>query len=167
MTRTASTQSLAGADRATPPGGSVDGGSPMGGKRASDNAGGRAARAHPAQGTKPRTTASGGGDGLDDHGRQQPDGGADGAPKDRTDSGITWRVFRGNTSSTASNKGGENTNNNRRGKGFGRNTRILPSEGGFGGNAREGEAVTAPLVPPDQHALSTDLTAATPTGGGH
>lgn len=149
----------------------MDGSSPARSKRGSDNAGGKAAQAHPAQTTKSRTAAAGG-EGFDEHGQQQPqEGGADGALYNRVDggTGITWKVFRGSTGSTAVGNGQDN-NKRKKGNRFGRNKKILPSDGGFGGgDAHEGEAVTDPLVPPGQQTLSTDLptVAATPKAGAH
>eukprot|EP00903_Cladosiphon_okamuranus_P019408 g17844.t1 len=160
VTRTASTQSFAADGRTAPLGGSIDGTSPARAERASDSAGGKE---HPTQATETRTAPQGGGDGLDEHGQQQPEGGGGGTHNNRSDSGsrTTWRVFRGSTSSTTGNKGGDNNNNTRRGNNrFGRHKKILPSEGGSGGDVHEGEAATAPLVPPGQQPSSTDLTTA-------
>lgn len=168
------------AGRVTPLGGSVDESSPARSKRGSGNAGGRAAaQAHRTHTASTRTAASGcdgHGDGVDEHG-QQPSGRPDGAPdhsnrKSDGGGGITWRAFRGSTSSTPSNKGkGGDGSSNRKGNRFGRKKKVLPCEGGFGGGeAHEGEAVTDPLVPAGQEPFSTEMTTTTmdaPTAGGH
>lgn len=179
MSRTAS-QSHGGVGRVTHPRGSVKGSSPVRSKRgtappiaelnnsnnnnsdamskrANDSAGSKAAPAHLTKSTEAPTTTIPGGDGVDKHG-QQPGGEADGAPNSGNSS-IAWRVFRGSTSGTPGGTPGGKGGDNRKDKRRGRNRKILPSEGGLGGGAHEGEAVTDPLVLPDQQPSSTEMTA--------